>query len=91
MNTQEFLDAAAIQIAKSERERYDFTSPDHYTLFAEKTWKIAQALADKRPAQVQPENLSAEIAELKKEIAAMSSPTITVLTDQTISPKEVIP
>jgi len=78
MSTQEFLDAAAIQIAKSERERYDFTSPDHYTLFAEKTWKIAQALADKRPAQIQPENLSAEIAELKKEIAAMTTTDSTV-------------
>ena len=78
MSTQEFLDAAAIQIAKSERERYDFTSSDHYTLFAEKTWKIAQALADKRPAQIQPENLSAEIAELKKEIAAMTTTDSTV-------------
>jgi len=91
MSPQEFLDTAAIQIAKSERERYDFTSPDHYTLFAEKTWKIAQALADKRPAQVQPDNLSAEIAELKKEIAALSSPTVTVSLDQTISAKEVTP
>lgn len=52
MTSQEYTEQAALALAPSFRERFDFTHDDHPKLFAELTWKVAKALSAKRDSEL---------------------------------------
>jgi hypothetical protein len=51
MSCLPFLEQAALKLAPSFRERYDFSSDEQYKLWADQTWKAAKALTDGRPIE----------------------------------------
>lgn len=70
MTSQEYTEQAALALAPSFRERFDFTHDDHPKLFAELTWKVAKALSAKRDSELP------KLPERKEEPLPPSSPAV---------------
>lgn len=52
LSSSEFTEKAALALAPSFRERFDFSADEHFKLFADLTWKTAKALSAKRDAEI---------------------------------------